>query len=319
MVGGASVRSRGERRCSDVIQLIGVQGDCQTGVARRLGEGPHLVDVEDAVLDERIHRFGQSFVGNGPNGQRGIANEAATVIDPRRGKRVQREIRHRDVDAGLFRRGGDDAQLAELLAWLESIAALHLDRRCAERDRSRQATSYECEQLVIARLARRAHRRVDAASALEDGEVVGAALPRHELVPALARIAEMRMCVDEAGHDDAPLGVDLDRVSGAIKFLPAVSATRRDNDAVACREPSAFDRAHIACRRADTRLLVTERCKREKPSASDDEIGFHYSDGRSAAGVANEHRDRGINCLVRRRYARERHPPRSAPDSHSRK
>ena len=109
---------------------------------------------------------------------------------------------------------------------------------------------------------------MDAAAALEDGEVVGPALPRDELVPPLTRVAEMRVCINEARHDNTSLGIDLDRVWSAVEILPTVAATRRDNEAVARCDPSAVDRAHIACGRTDPRLLVPERRECEQTSAS---------------------------------------------------
>jgi hypothetical protein len=98
----------------------------------------------------------------------------------------------------------------------------------------------------------------------------------------------MRVCIDEARHDDSALGVDLDGVGSAIQFPPTLSPTRRDNDAVARRDPSALDRAHVARCRADARLLIAERREREKSSASNDEISLgHQSE--TAGSVANKH------------------------------
>ena len=191
---------------------------------------------------------------------------------------MQREIGDRDVDARFFRSRRDHPQLPQLLGGLESVAALHFDGRRAERDRARETSSDQREQVVVARLARRPHRRMDAAATLEHREVIRTTPPRHELVPPLARITEMRVRVDEPGHHDAPFGIDLDRFRRALEVMPRVATTGRDNDAVARCEPTAVDRADVACRRADARLLILERRQCEKTRASYDEIRFHLRD-----------------------------------------
>ena len=118
---------------------------------------------------------------------------------------------------------------------------------------------------------------MDAAAAFEDGEIVRAALTRNEFVPPLARIAEMRVRIDESRHHDAPLGIDLARIRSALKVLPQFAAAGRDDDAVARREPAALDRADIAGRRSDPRALLFQRRKREQACAANDEIGLGHS------------------------------------------
>jgi hypothetical protein len=83
------------------------------------------------------------------------------------------------------------------------------------------------------------------------------------------------MRVDEAGHDDAPLGVDLDRIGSSIEVLPRISSTGGDDDAVARREPAAIDGANITRGRSDSRPFFTEGRDGEKSGASDNEICFH--------------------------------------------
>jgi hypothetical protein len=84
------------------------------------------------------------------------------------------------------------------------------------------------------------------------------------------------VCIDETRHDDSALGVDLDGVGSTFQLLPTLSATRRDNDAVARRDPSALDRAHVACCRADARLLVTQRRESEQAGSTNNEVGFGH-------------------------------------------
>jgi hypothetical protein len=85
----------------------------------------------------------------------------------------------------------------------------------------------------------------------------------------------MRVRIDESRHHDAALGIDLDRIGNSLEIPPTLSSTGRDNDAVACGDPSTFDRTHITCCRADPGLLIFERRQSEKPSAPDHQIRFH--------------------------------------------
>jgi hypothetical protein len=84
------------------------------------------------------------------------------------------------------------------------------------------------------------------------------------------------MRIDEAGHHDATLRIDLDRIRSALQILPAISPPRRHNDAVARRHPSAIDRADIARCRSDTRTLFFQRRQCEQSSAPNDEIRFGH-------------------------------------------
>jgi hypothetical protein len=116
---------------------------------------------------------------------------------------------------------------------------------------------------------------MNAAAALQNGEIVRATLARHELVPTLARVTEVRVRIHKTGHHDAPLRVDLDSIGSPLKVLPHLAATSGDDDPIARREPTAIDRTHISRGRPHSRPLFTQRRKREKSSASYDEIRFH--------------------------------------------
>ena len=87
----------------------------------------------------------------------------------------------------------------------------------------------------------------------------------------------MRMRIDEAGHHDTALGIELDRIRRSLEVVPRISATRGDDHPIARREPTALDRTNIACCRADAGPLILQRRQREKASASYDEIRFHRS------------------------------------------
>src|SRR5439155_9276690 len=121
--------------------------------------------------------------------------------------------------------------------------------------------------------------RMYAAATLEHREVIRTTPPRHELVPPLARITEMSVRIDETRHHDAALGIDLDRFRRALEVMPRVATTGRDNDAVARCEPTAVDRADVACRRADARLLFLEWRQCEKTRTSYDEIRLGHELG----------------------------------------
>ncbi len=114
---------------------------------------------------------------------------------------------------------------------------------------------------------------MDAAAALEDREIVGAALPRGELVPALARVAEVRVRIDEAGHDHTPADLTLHRAGGQLELLPAVATAGREDRAVARRDPAIVHRTDVAGGRSDTRLLGLEWSEREQARAPYEEIG----------------------------------------------
>src|SRR5207237_883742 len=80
----------------------------------------------------------------------------------RRGQRVRGEVRDGDVDGRVRFRACEEPELPQLLVGFESVTALHLDRGGAELDGVTDAAPQEREQLVVARIARRADGRVDA-------------------------------------------------------------------------------------------------------------------------------------------------------------
>ena len=118
---------------------------------------------------------------------------------------------------------------------------------------------------------------MDAAARGEHRQVVGPAPARRELLPALARVAEVRVRVDEPGHDDPPGDVALHRAVGAREALVRIAVARRDDRAVARCDPTARHHAYVAGGRTHPRPLVLERREREEPSAAQDEVGLGHS------------------------------------------
>ena len=117
---------------------------------------------------------------------------------------------------------------------------------------------------------------MDAAAALEHSEVVGAAPPRRELVPALPGVAEVRVRVDEARHHHGTLGVNDARRARELERLPRIALAGRHDDAVARGDPAAVDRADVARRGAGARMLVLQRRERQDAATSDDEVGLGH-------------------------------------------
>src|SRR4029078_8421390 len=101
-----------------------------------------------------------------------------SILGPLLRERVEREVGRRDVDRRGRAGWRDEDQLAQPLLRLEPVAALDLDRRRSERGRDRQARLQISEERIVAGLARRADRGVDATAALEHREIVRAAAPR---------------------------------------------------------------------------------------------------------------------------------------------
>src|SRR5207302_6905944 len=98
----------------------------------RTEQGSDVLDVEDALLDKRIDRLSEALFDDGRDRLRRLADEALAVVGVRRGQRVRREIRHRDVDGRIRLRACEKPKLPQLLAGLETVSAFHLDRRRAE-------------------------------------------------------------------------------------------------------------------------------------------------------------------------------------------
>jgi hypothetical protein len=128
---------------------------------------------------------------------------------------------------------------------------------------------------------------MDPTAALEDREIVRPTPPGDELIPALTRIAKMRMRVDEPRHDDPTLSIDLADIRRALQGLPRFTSTGSDNDPVSRSEPPAVDGTHVASRCSHARPLVAKRRQGEKSRAPYDEIRFHLS-GREERGECRE-------------------------------
>src|SRR2546428_12214141 len=104
---------------------------------------------------------------------------------------------------------------------------------------------------------------MDAAARGEARQVVGPAPARRDLLPALARVAEVRVRVDHPGHDHPPGDVTVHRALDTCEALVRVAVARRDDRSVTRGEPAAGDRADVARGGTHARPLLLERRERE--------------------------------------------------------
>ena len=132
-------------------------------------------------------------------------------------------------------------------------------------------------ELVVAGIACGANGRVDASPGGQHREVVRAAPSGGELLPPLARVAEVGVWIDEAGHDDATLDVDVDRAVDPLDHLVRAAVTGRDDRAVARRDEPIHHRADIARRGADAGTLLLQRLQRQQSRAVKDEVRRRHS------------------------------------------
>src|SRR5206468_8644866 len=170
---------------------------------------------EHTLLDEGVDRLRETLVGDRRDRLGRLTYEALAIVRVRRRQSVRGEVGDRDVDRRIRLRARKQTELPQLLVRIEAVPALHSDRRRAELGGVGDTPHEQCEQLVVAGVARRANGRVDPAAGREDRQIISAAFPGREFLPALARVAEMRVRIDEAWHDDAALDIDIDRALDA--------------------------------------------------------------------------------------------------------
>src|SRR5205085_893448 len=130
---------------------------------RRGEERPHVIDVEDALLDERIDRLGELLIDHRRKRADRLSDEPGAIVAERRGKGVRREVRHGDVDRRDRPRAGDQPKLPELFGRLETVPALDLNGRGPELGRVADAPLEQREERLVRRLAGRADGGVDPA------------------------------------------------------------------------------------------------------------------------------------------------------------
>jgi hypothetical protein len=100
--------------------------------ARGGEERADVVDLEDALLDERVDRLRQILCDDGRDRVGGLTDEAFAIVGIRRGQRVRREVGDRDIDRRIRLRPSEEPKLPELLRGVQTVAALCLDRRRAK-------------------------------------------------------------------------------------------------------------------------------------------------------------------------------------------
>ena len=90
----------------------------------------------------------------------------------------------------------------------EPVAGFDLDRGDAFGDQRVEPAQARREKFVLARRARRAHGRDDAAAGARDLLVARAGEPQLEFVGAIAAVDEMGVAVDQPGRDPAAFAID---------------------------------------------------------------------------------------------------------------
>ena len=109
---------------------------------------------------------------------------------------------------------------------------------------------------------------MDATTRREHREIVGAAAPRREFLPALARVAQMRVRIDESRHHDAAPDILVQRAFDTRESLVGTSAPGRDDHPVARGDESVGDRTHVSGRRPYPRTLILQRLERQQTRAA---------------------------------------------------
>src|SRR5438105_13484444 len=92
MVGGTRADPGREGGGADVVQLVGVKGDRQSRLLRRGEERPHVIDVEDALLDERIDRLGELLIDHLRNRADRLSDDPGSIDTYRRGEGTRRVV-----------------------------------------------------------------------------------------------------------------------------------------------------------------------------------------------------------------------------------
>ena len=134
------------------------------------------------------------------------------------GRAVAARLRRYDVGAEEGRLVGDLAgqpQRALLVVDVEPVAALDLDGRRAERAHLGDAGARSRAELVVARRPGRRDGDPDAAAVVGDARHPGAELGR-----PVARVDEVAVAVDEAGHHGAAAEVDAAVGRGGVDGPP---------------------------------------------------------------------------------------------------
>ena len=195
------------------------------------------------------------------------------------------EQRRAHVDADVLGDAPRRAKLPALVRGIESVTRLDLDGRDAFGRERRKPRPAGGDELVVARCARRAHRRVDTAALPRDFRVGRAALPRFELVRPIARVDEMRVAIDEAGCGPRAGNVQQPLRGGAARQV-ALGADPRD--------PPAPDTERAVANRA-VRILAGARHRREM-RAGDQHVEHRLASRASSRelrhglSIAGEHR-----------------------------
>ena len=212
MVGREGAVAGRQRRAARVGPLLGVQLHRESQPGRGGEEPVHLGRREGDRLAVGVDGVGQ------PSRGRRRQDLADDQIEP--GVRAPLELGRHGVGA---EEGGPDrdrqqlaeppghAQLAELGVAVEPVAALHLHGGDAVGEQRRQPGPALAQQRRLVGGAGGGHGGADAAAGPGQLLVAGPVQPPLELLGAVAGVDQVGVAVDQAGGEQPPLGVELER------------------------------------------------------------------------------------------------------------
>ncbi len=144
------------------------------------------------------------------------------------GQGVGAEEGRLDADPPLARKRARRAQHLQFVVGRQPITRFDLDRRDALGDQRVEAGQRACDQFGLARAARRAHRRDNAATRAGDLFIASARKPHRPLVRAVAAMNQMRVAVDQARGDEAAAAI----MDGSRRRRGAAGGSGIDDPAV---------------------------------------------------------------------------------------
>ena len=201
------MQAGGELGALTGVELVHVELEPEAERARLLEEGTDLLGGERAFLDEGVSEAGEAGAGDLVEDLSTASEEARAVRAPG-WHRVGPEEGAEETDRLAGGEQLDDLEHPQLGLGVEAVAALHLGGGDALREKALEAGQGEGDQRVVGGLAHRADGGGDAAARHGDGEVVGAGAAESELVRAVTGPDEVGVGVDEAGRDQAAVGVE---------------------------------------------------------------------------------------------------------------
>src|SRR5208282_2602865 len=197
-------KARGEPGPARQDELLGVDLDAEPESERRAQEPLGLADGEESGLAEDVAVAGEPLprdAGKGVVDQPvdvGIGPGAVLGRDRVRSK----EGRH-EAKSGATSKSGDEAEKAQLALRRESVAGFHLDRGRPPTAHPSEPGAGGGEEVLVRGPASGSHGRVEAAAGAGDLGVSHSSDLERELEGPVAGKEDVRVRVDEPGHDGA--------------------------------------------------------------------------------------------------------------------